>query len=476
MKTRLSLFCALLMTAAHSFGQVKATRTPGTFTGIKAGDAFDIKVVQGEPDAISIETESQETMDHIQTDVRNNILVIGSGGKLKHMDKIHLTVTAKNLDYIELSGATDLSSDTPFKTDKITFNCNGASDLHMNVDAGRVIAKLSGAGDIVLTGKTGFLSAEISGAGTLKAMKLETDTANVKVSGAGDARINPKNKLVAQVSGAGDVVYQDEPKEKVVEISGAGSVRQSHAGKVSASKGPNDTTKISLGHKKLCIINDEEEEKDCDGEDHDRFKHWRGVDLGVNGLLTNDNMTTMPKGSEFMELDYSKSIVVGLNIFEKDIHLAGNHLNLVTGLGMEFDHFALKNNVSLLKQPQYTSATNDTVSYSKNKLNENFVTVPLMLEWNAGSNSRRSFHVAFGMLGEYRLWSKTKQDFTNNQGKDVYITKSDDYNLSAFRASFIGRIGYGKLTLFGTYGLTQLFTSGRGPQLYPFTVGINIPI
>jgi hypothetical protein len=476
MKTKIISFCVLLLTAAQTYGQVKATRSPGAFTGIKAGGVLDIKIQQGDSNTVSLEAQDQESLDHIQTDVHDGILEIRIHGKVKHEGKLTILVTAQHLKSIETDGSASVKSQNTFKTDELVLDCSGASDVHMDVDVQKVNVKLSGAGDVVLKGKTGNLEAEVSGAGTLKATKLETSTTHVRISGAGDARINPKDKLQAEVSGAGDVVYQTEPREKTIEISGAGDVRQANSPDKYQGEGSGDTTKISVFHKNICITHDLGDEHEHDDCTPSNFRHWRGVDLGVNGLLTNTNATTMPKGDEFMELDYSKSISVGLNLFEKHIHIYHNFINVVTGLGFEFDHYALKNNVSLVKQSFYTSATNDTVSYKKNKLNENFITVPLMLEFNTSSNSSKAFHLAFGVLGEYRLWSKTKQDFTNTMGKDIYVTKSDDYNLDAFRCSLIGRVGYGKLTLYGTYGLTQLFTAGKGPQLYPFTVGINIPI
>ena len=36
------------------------------------------------------------------------------------------------------------------------------------------------------------------------------------------------------------------------------------------------------------------------------------------------------------------------------------------------------------------------------------------------------------------------------------------------------RGGVGWFNLFATYSLTPLFESGRGPELYPFTVGVTL--
>ena len=96
-----------------------------------------------------------------------------------------------------------------------------------------------------------------------------------------------------------------------------------------------------------------------------------------------------------------------------------------------------------------------------------------MLELNTSKRDSRNFHIAFGVIGGLKLGSSTKQIFTTNN--HTYETiRRDDYNLFPFKLDATVRIGYGDFTLFGTYSLTPLFEYGKGPELYPFTVGLRI--
>ena len=76
------------------------------------------------------------------------------------------------------------------------------------------------------------------------------------------------------------------------------------------------------------------------------------------------------------------------------------------------------------------------------------------------------------MLG-YRLGSKTKQKYEEND-KTQKVKDRNDYNLNDFRLNAVVRLGYGDFTVFASYSLTELFEDNKGPELYPFTVGISL--
>jgi hypothetical protein len=49
-----------------------------------------------------------------------------------------------------------------------------------------------------------------------------------------------------------------------------------------------------------------------------------------------------------------------------------------------------------------------------------------------------------------------------------------DFNLSPLRWGVTARVGYKDVSLFANYYMTSLFKPGRGPELYPFTIGLAI--
>lgn len=201
------------------------------------------------------------------------------------------------------------------------------------------------------------------------------------------------------------------------------------------------------------------------------FKHWQGLEFGVSGLMDYKNTLNMPATGTFLELDYAKSYQFGLNMFEHDFHLYKNYINLVTGIGFNFNHYALTNSVTIKSDSSYIWATNDSIKYRKNKLNVSYLRVPLMLEINTSKNPNKNFHIAGGMEFAYRIHSVTKQRYDVDD-KHYRIKQRDDFNLEPFTYALVGRIGYKNVTVYGSYSLSRLFKKEAGPQVYPVNVGI----
>lgn len=471
----------LLFLAGTSVLSVKAqqVRSLGDFTGIKAGDAF--KIVLSQSDANSVKVDAPDNvLPQIKTEVKDGILEISADGTIKTGKDKPLTISIgiKELTSLDVSGASDLSSENQLSCSNLRIQSSGVGDISLDLKAGNIQAKISGAGDVTLKGTADMLDAGVSGAGNLKASNLEAASVKAKVSGAGNAKVYARQSLDADVSGSGDIIYKGSPADRTVNISGAGSVRESKSG--NGEETASDTTKIKLGNKKYTIIGDDDDDDHAEGHDKDdslhkynhSFKHWTGVELGVNGFMDYNNNLNPPVS--FLELNYAKSYQFGLNLFEKDFHIYKNYINIVTGVGFNFNHFAFDNNITLQTNntPNYISATADSVKYKKNTLNVSYVRAPLMLEINTSKNPERNFHIAGGLEFEYMIHAVTKQKYDQNDNH-YKIKKRDDFNLDPFSYSAVARIGYNHVTVYATYGLNRLFKKDEGPQVYPVSLGIS---
>jgi hypothetical protein len=476
-KSATSKIYGMLLLASISVFSAKAqqTRTTGDFTGIKAGDSFNINITQSDANTVKVDAP-ENVLSQIKTEVKDGILVISSEGNLKTDKDITISIGIKTLNSLDVSGAADVRSENQLKTDKLSIESSGAGDVHLDLIAGEIKGSVSGAGDVTMKGTAQLLDISVSGAGELKASELEAEKVKAKVSGAGNAKVYAKQSLDAEVSGAGDVIYKGNPVDRNVNISGAGSVRESKSG--NGEETASDTTKIKLGGRKYMIIGDDKEEKeevrsskDSIHDYNSDFKHWNGIELGANGLMDFKNSLNINSTASYMELDYAKSYQFGLNLFEKDFHIYKNYINLVTGLGFNFNHYAFANNVTLHTDTTYIWASNDSVKYRRNKLNISYLRAPLLLEFNTSKNPNKNFHIAVGAEFEYRIHAVTKQRFDLND-KHYRIKQRDDFNLEPFNTSLVARIGYNKVTVYASYGLNRLFKKDEGPQVYPVGLGI----
>lgn len=253
-----------------------------------------------------------------------------------------------------------------------------------------------------------------------------------------------------------------------------------------------DTTNISIGDKKIILIDptpdqdttdvtldsmDEEgEEWDVDSEKGE-LTHWGGIDLGVNMLMAKDGSLNMDSTNSWLDLDYGRSLSWRINLVEEKIRLYKDYVGIIIGAGLTYNSYGLKNNVDIMTQDSsatYGVAINDTIrDYSKNKFRASYIHVPLMLEFNTSNDNEKSFHLAAGVVGGWKMGSITKQKWEDNDEK-YQVRRKADYNLTPFTLDATARIGYKNFTVFASYGLTPLFEKNKGPEVYPITVGLQI--
>lgn len=242
-----------------------------------------------------------------------------------------------------------------------------------------------------------------------------------------------------------------------------------------------DTTKINVKDAKILIVKsgDKKEINLSDSlvpKKPKRESHWAGFDIGVNGYFNSSGSLSLEKENEFLDLDYAKSILVNINPFEKYIPISGDRFGILTGLGFQFTNYDLDSDKRLREDRDSITAYRDTLnmsSVSKNKLKATYLTLPILFELNS-KRGDKGFHFAAGMLFSYRLGSKNKMKYTTPTGNDRKDKYKDDYNLNPFGAAVTTRFGYSWLNLFATYNLTTLFEKNKGPELYPFTVGLTL--
>lgn len=469
MKTIFSTI-ALLFTTALFAQTITETRAVGDFTGIRTPCGVQVEITQGDICAVSVEGPADELKD-LKTEVLDGTLTIFCS----NVDEVKVNVTVKNLHRLDVTGTSSTTTTNKLVTDSLLIIGAGASTMKLDVQATAIKVNLNGASGLKISGTTTKLDGTLSGASQLKAYQLVTETTTLTTTGASSAHVNATASLTIAASGASEVHYDGNPAEKNINSSGGSSVstREGHAS-------PTDTTSIRVGKYDVHVTetdddNDERSKREKHADDSD-FEFWEGVDLGVNGYLTADNKIELPAGFDFLELNYAKSYFFSWNMFQKNIHIYRNNVNLGTGVGMSWYHYNFRNAYTLTPNAGYQTATFDsTIKYSRNRLGLTYVNVPIFLEFNTNNNdAKNSFHIAGGMEFGYNVFNNLLKQKYEVDGHRIKTRQKDDFNINPFRFDVIGRIGYGDFTIFGKYSLSTLFEKGKGPVAYPFTAGFNI--
>lgn len=240
-KTTMKKFLLLLVSAAFVMSvQAQKTindpnaevRNVSGFRAIKVSSAIDLYISQSGSEAVAVSASEEKYRDRIKTEVENGVLKIwfdnGGNWKMWNMGnkKMKAYVSVRELDRLTASGACDVIIDGVLKSNSLSINLSGASDLRGNIDASSLVMDQSGASDANVSGRASSLKIAISGASSFKGFDLQTENCQAKASGASDIRITVTKELNARASGASSIQYKGSGVIRDMHSSGASSVNK----------------------------------------------------------------------------------------------------------------------------------------------------------------------------------------------------------------------------------------------------------
>jgi hypothetical protein len=201
--------CVVVVAGCHlpgvrGNGQIKTEeRQVGAFANLDTGGAFEIEWESGSP-ALRITTD-ENLLPYIENNVSDDTL------RLRTRDHIWPTHGIK----IVISSPTRTGG-----------RLRGAVKLTVKQLSGPTFALESkGASEVTLSGNIDRLSVDMTGASQLAAAGLQTKTAEISTTGAGDSEVAVSDTLNVAITGAGKVIYSGNPATIKKQITGAGSIR-----------------------------------------------------------------------------------------------------------------------------------------------------------------------------------------------------------------------------------------------------------
>ncbi|MDB5119572.1 MAG: hypothetical protein JWN56_790 [Sphingobacteriales bacterium] len=218
------LFHSQTLAAKSIYGNSTQNRKISGFSGISVSGNFDIRVLLGTTESVKINTD-EGTLEDIETVVENDILIIRYKPRTgwKNGRKVNILINAKIIESLAMSGSGSLKVDGTLKSKNLKTQVSGSGIITLTADATDYIAVLSGSGKIIVKGKVKEAQIVLSGSGNFLGEDLNTENADVKVSGSGNASIAADNKLDAVVSGSGSIHYSGNA-EVTKSKSGSGSI------------------------------------------------------------------------------------------------------------------------------------------------------------------------------------------------------------------------------------------------------------
>ncbi|MFY7839920.1 MAG: outer membrane beta-barrel protein [Lacibacter sp.] len=261
-----------------------------------------------------------------------------------------------------------------------------------------------------------------------------------------------------------------------------------------------DTTKpqsadtIKIGNMVIIKKNDGKEKKDQKSDDDDNDNdgtsveikkrkdskksnvstNWLIVDLGFSNVNDQTNYAVpatqafFPGGTkEQLELRNGRSINVNVWFFMQRVNLIKHVVNLKYGLGVEMNNYSFEKSVRYNTEP-VTNITIDNIKYRKNKLAADYLTVPVMLDFNFAPKRKKGYGFSAGVSAGYLYAARQKMKSEQNGKEKV----RSDFNLEPWKLSAVGELNLGAVRLYGSYALNELHKNGL--QQTPYNIGIRL--
>ncbi len=248
-----------------------------------------------------------------------------------------------------------------------------------------------------------------------------------------------------------------------------------------------DTAIFRIGRKKIIMVQSDDktaiefpddEDRSYTFKEVKRFKgHWSGFEFGINGLMDKNQSLNLKNELAPYDLKQARSWNFNINFMQYSIGFGTDKAGLVTGMGIEFNNYHFSNAIGLKDVDGVTiiDSTYIDANYtvSKSRLSTTNLTIPLLLEFQIPTGEKRHrIYLSAGIIGGLRIGSNTKVVYEDG---DKHKDKNrGDFNITTFRYGFTARAGYRALRLFANYYPVQLFEKDKGPELYPFSIGLVI--
>lgn len=198
--------CALLTSQVVFAQKTTETRNLASFKELVISGSADVVIVKGAEYKAVIEDDASN-MNQLLTNVSNGTLSIKIASKYnfkKGTPKITIYMP-EALTEIVVSGSAHVVSKGNFQY----------SDLEI---------ALSGSGQIELSGTAKDIELSISGSAHADLSGIQTEEAEVSISGSGKVKLHVTKELEVSISGSGTVEYKGNPTNIEKHISGSGKV------------------------------------------------------------------------------------------------------------------------------------------------------------------------------------------------------------------------------------------------------------
>ncbi len=204
---------------------VKQDRKIGQFTAISAGTGLDVYIIQGDKEAVSVETD-ENLQDNIITEVRGDKLVVKVEESIRRAKAMSVYITIVDVNKINISSGCDFETKSKIKVQELDITVSSGADAKLDIQADKLSCSVSSGADANLWGTANYFSAKASSGSDLNARELSAKICKAKASSGADVSVNASEEIQASANSGGDVTYYGNPSKVDVKTSSGGDVNR----------------------------------------------------------------------------------------------------------------------------------------------------------------------------------------------------------------------------------------------------------
>lgn len=194
-------------------------------------------------------------------------------------------------------------------------------------------------------------------------------------------------------------------------------------------------------------------------------KHVAGFYIGYSQFGDDMGLSR----TDDIDLVSSKSWEWGLNLFEGSLRLS-RQWGITSGLGFGYRSFRVDGNYGFEERDGITDIypSPDGVDYRRSRLRYYHLRLPISVEWQKKFGYKGPLFFSLGAEVETRFWVRSKTIIDDDKQ-----TLSKDLNVRPLGINILAQGGYGDWGFYCRCATASLFEKNKGPELYPFSFGVQ---
>ncbi|MBA9073348.1 hypothetical protein GGR22_001474 [Flavobacterium gossypii] len=220
------LLVAFLMLTQINFAQEKLTKNLGDFDAVRVFDRISVQLVPANENKIEITGDRRDDVEIVN---KNGDLKIRMKLKklLKGEDITAILYFKNEIETIEASEGSYVSSEATFKAIDFSVNAKEGAEIKINLDAQKLAVKATSGGIVKLKGSANNQDIVINSGGIVDAKDLETSQTTVAINAGGEADVKASELVDAKTRAGGDITIYGSPKKINKKTFAGGNITES---------------------------------------------------------------------------------------------------------------------------------------------------------------------------------------------------------------------------------------------------------